>query len=67
MGAEPRMTLSTQRVLLARLDTPQRELYGRELGELAGLRSSAQAARAALGRAHRPSTARWLQPRLGQS
>jgi PadR family transcriptional regulator, regulatory protein PadR len=36
---EPRMTIPTQRVLEALLDDPQRELYGLEIGEAAGLRS----------------------------
>src|SRR3954466_12475357 len=39
MGAEPRMTIPTQLVLEALLTDPDRELYGIELGELAGLRS----------------------------
>ena len=39
MGAEPRMTIPTQLVLEALLSDPDRELYGVELGELAGLRS----------------------------
>jgi PadR family transcriptional regulator, regulatory protein PadR len=36
---EPRMTIPTQRVLEALLEDPQRELYGLEIGEAAGLRS----------------------------
>jgi PadR family transcriptional regulator, regulatory protein PadR len=36
---EPRMTIPTQRVLEVLLDDPQRELYGLEIGEAAGLRS----------------------------
>lgn len=39
MVAEPRMTIPTQLVLQALLADPERELYGVELGELAGLRS----------------------------
>jgi PadR family transcriptional regulator, regulatory protein PadR len=37
--AEPRMTIPTQLVLEALLDQPQRELYGIEIGDAAGLRS----------------------------
>ncbi len=33
------MTIPTQRVLAALLDDPQRELYGLQIGEAAGLRS----------------------------
>jgi PadR family transcriptional regulator PadR len=39
MVAEPRMTIPTQLVLEALLQDPERELYGIEMGELAGLRS----------------------------
>jgi DNA-binding PadR family transcriptional regulator len=39
MAAEPRMTIPTQLVLEALLADPERELYGVEMGELAGLRS----------------------------
>jgi DNA-binding PadR family transcriptional regulator len=39
MAAEPRMTIPTQFVLQALLAEPERELYGVEIGELAGLRS----------------------------
>jgi DNA-binding PadR family transcriptional regulator len=39
MVAEPRMTIPTQLVLQALLDEPERELYGFEIGEHAGLRS----------------------------
>jgi PadR family transcriptional regulator len=39
MGSAPRMTIPTQLVLEALLTDPERELYGLELGELAGLRS----------------------------
>src|SRR4051794_34991579 len=35
--AEPRMTLSTQRVLQALLEDPAQELYGMQIGETAGL------------------------------
>jgi PadR family transcriptional regulator, regulatory protein PadR len=106
--AEPRMTIPTQLVLEALLDQPQRELYGIEIGDAAGLRSGtvhpilarlegygwlvsrwedvdpsaegrpprryyrltaqgAQAARAALARAYRPSTARRLRPQPGRA
>jgi DNA-binding PadR family transcriptional regulator len=37
--AEPKMTIPTQRVLETLLADPQRELYGLEIGEAAGLRS----------------------------
>ena len=37
--AEPRMTIPTQRVLEALLQDRERELYGLEIGEAAGLRS----------------------------
>jgi PadR family transcriptional regulator, regulatory protein PadR len=36
---DPKMTIPTQRVLEALLDDPQRELYGLQIGEAAGLRS----------------------------
>jgi DNA-binding PadR family transcriptional regulator len=36
---EPRMTIPTQRVLEVLLDDPQRDLYGLEIGDAAGLRS----------------------------
>jgi PadR family transcriptional regulator, regulatory protein PadR len=36
---QPRMTIPTQRVLEALIDDPERELYGLEIGEAAGLRS----------------------------
>ena len=36
---EPRMTIPTQLVLEALLADPERELYGLEIGEAAGLRS----------------------------
>ena len=39
MGPGPRMTIPTQLVLEALLAEQDRELYGAELGELAGLRS----------------------------
>jgi PadR family transcriptional regulator, regulatory protein PadR len=39
MGTSPRMTIPTQRVLAALLVEPQRELYGIEIGEAAGLPS----------------------------
>ena len=39
MAAGPRMTIPAQLVLQALLEDPQRELYGRELGEAAGLPS----------------------------
>jgi DNA-binding PadR family transcriptional regulator len=39
MVAEPRMTIPTQLVLQALLFDRERELYGVEMGELAGLRS----------------------------
>jgi PadR family transcriptional regulator, regulatory protein PadR len=39
MPPDPRMTIPTQLVLQALLEDPQRELYGRELGEAAGLPS----------------------------
>lgn len=39
MVSEPRMTIPTQLVLQALLAEPGRELYGAELGDLAGLRS----------------------------
>src|SRR4051795_1353378 len=39
MGAEPRMTIPTQLVLEALLGEEDRELYGAEIGERAGLRS----------------------------
>ena len=39
MVAGPRMTIPTQQVLQALLTDPERELYGLELGERAGLRS----------------------------
>jgi PadR family transcriptional regulator PadR len=39
MAPGPRMTIPTQLVLQALLEDPQRELYGRELGEAAGLPS----------------------------
>jgi PadR family transcriptional regulator, regulatory protein PadR len=39
MGTIPRMTIPTQRVLVALLVEPQRELYGIEIGEAAGLPS----------------------------
>src|SRR5690348_10091210 len=39
MAPEPRMTIPTQLVLESLLADPQRELYGAEIGELAGLRS----------------------------
>src|SRR4051812_35863329 len=39
MVSEPRMTIPTQLVLQALLADPDRELYGVEMGELAGLRS----------------------------
>ena len=106
--AELRMTIPTQLVLGALLAEPQRELYGLEIGEAAGLRSGtvhpilarlegygwlssrwedvdpsaegrpprryyrltatgAEAARAALARAYRPSPARRLRPQPGQA
>src|SRR5918997_4271734 len=102
------MTIPTQRVLDVLLEDPQRELYGLEIGEAAGLRSGTvhpilarlegygwvvsrwedidastegrparryytltaegvQAARAALARAYRPSTARQLRPQPGRA
>jgi PadR family transcriptional regulator PadR len=102
------MTIPTQLVLRALLEDPERELYGVEIGELAGLRSGtvhpilarfegvgwlasrwedidpqvegrparryyrltaegAQAAQAALARAHRPSALGWLRPQVGES
>src|SRR3954471_24169779 len=39
MAAELRMTIPTQLVLEALLTDPERELYGVEIGERAGLRS----------------------------
>src|SRR4051795_9827785 len=39
MGLEPRMTIPTQLVLEALLGEEDRELYGAEIGERAGLRS----------------------------
>jgi DNA-binding PadR family transcriptional regulator len=39
MASEPRMTVPTQLVLQVLLADPQRELYGVEIGEQAGLRS----------------------------
>ena len=39
MVTEPRMTIPTQLVLQALLAHPERELYGVEVGEQAGLRS----------------------------
>lgn len=39
MAAGPRMTIPAQLVLQVLLEDPQRELYGRELGEAAGLAS----------------------------
>src|SRR6059058_1267535 len=39
MAAEPRMTIPTQLVLAALLGEPEREVYGVEIGERAGLRS----------------------------
>src|SRR4051795_3416346 len=107
MPAAPRMTIPTQLVLEALLGESERELYGLEIGERAGLRSGtvhpllarlegvgwltsrwedvdpqtegrpprryyrltaegAQAARAALARAHRPALAR-LRPQLGET
>jgi DNA-binding PadR family transcriptional regulator len=39
MGAEPRMTLTTQLVLRALLAEPGAELYGAQIGEAAGLMS----------------------------
>src|SRR3954453_3927065 len=39
MPAGPRMTIPTQLVLEALLGESERELYGLEIGELAGLRS----------------------------
>src|SRR5918997_1247920 len=105
---EPRMTIPTQRVLEVLLEDAQRELYGLEIGEAAGLRSGtvhpilarlegygwlasrweeidvsaegrparryyaltpdgAQAARAALARAYRPSPVRRLRPQVGEA
>ena len=102
------MTIPTQLVLEALLADPERELYGLEIGEAAGLRSGtvhpilarlesygwlssrwedidpssegrpprryyaltaqgAQAARAALARAYRPSAAARLRPQPGQA
>ena len=37
----PRMTIRTQLVLRALLEEPTRELYGVEIGDLAGLRNGA--------------------------
>ena len=103
---ELRMTIPTQRVLEALLTDPAAELYGLEIGSVAGLRSGtvhpilarletygwlssrwedvdpsaegrpprryyrltatgAEAARAALARAYRPSPARRLRPQPG--
>jgi PadR family transcriptional regulator, regulatory protein PadR len=39
MAVEPRMTIPTQLVLEALLQDPEDELYGVEIGQLAGLRS----------------------------
>src|SRR4051794_2281791 len=39
MPSGPRMTMPSQLVLRILLEDPQRELYGRELGEAAGLPS----------------------------
>jgi PadR family transcriptional regulator PadR len=39
MSVEPRMTIPTQLVLEALLQDPEDELYGVEIGQLAGLRS----------------------------
>lgn len=39
MAVEPRMTIPTQLVLQALLTDPDREFYGIELGDAAGLRS----------------------------